>query len=236
MALVNPAVVNYRFLKKPFALPAEFTPVGLVYTQYNVLVVNPAVAEMARVRTVADLVAAAKAAGGKLTYTSAGNGSMGHLATALLCNLAGVSMTHVPYRGDAPAMNDVLAGTVPVMFVSSTTALPHLRSGRLRPLAVSAGARVGDLPEVPTLVESGFPGLLATPWFGLVAPPGMPADLVARLTQALKETVAAADVQQKFQAAALTPTYLPPKDMADWVNRDFALWSKVIGDNGIQPN
>ena len=234
MPLVTPAVPNYHFLNKPFSLPTEFTPIGMVYTQYIVMVVNPAVKEMAEVRTLKDLFALAKADTNKLSYTTAGNGSTGHLTTSLLANLSGVSMVHVPYRGDAPAMNDLLAGTVAVMFGSSTTVLPYIRSGRLRPPAVSSSTRQTELPEVPTLIESGFPAVVAMPWNGLVGPPGMSAELASRLSQAVKETLATPDIQQKFSAAGLTPTYLPPREFTDWVNKDFATWSKVITDNNIQ--
>lgn len=236
MALVNPAALNYRLLGKPFALPAEFTPLGMVYSQYLVVVVNPQAFGMLKVQTLKDLMSVAQEHPGKINFTSAGNGSMGHLATLALCNKAGVQMTHIPYKGDAPAMNDVLAGTVQMMNCSSTTALPHLRSGKLRAIAVSAAARVADLPSVATFAESGFPSIVACAWFGLVAPPGMRAPLVETLTKAVKESVASPDLQQKFQEAGLTPAYLPPKEFADFVNRDFSLWSKVITDNQIRAN
>lgn len=234
MSLVNPAVVNYKFLNRPFVLPGEFTPLGRVHTQYIALVVNPKVAGMQDVHTLKDLLAVAGKASGRLAFTSAGNGSMGHLATLAICNRAGVTMTHVPYRGDAPAISDVLGGTVPVMHASSGTALPHIRSGRLRAISVSSATRAKDLPDVPTIEESGFPGIVATAWSGLVAPSGISAELVDRLTQSLRDTVANPAIQQKLQESVLTPDYLPPREFADFVNRDFALWSKVIADNKIQ--
>lgn len=234
MPLVVPAVLNYRFLNKPFVLPDEFTPLGQIYTQFNVLLVNPAVAEVAGVRSAKDLFEAARAAPGRLSYTSAGNASLGHLTTTLLCSMAGVTMLHVPYRGDAPAVNDVLAGTVPVMFASSTTALPHVRSGKLRAVAVSSAARAAELPEVPTLSESGFAGVSAVPWCGLVAPPGLPAALVSTLAARLQESVAQPAVMQKLHNAGMTPHHLAPQAFADFVNQDYVRWGRVITENGIR--
>lgn len=236
MALVNPAVVNYKLMAKPFSLPSEFAPLGRVYTQYLVVVVNPQAPGMDKVHTLKDLMSLAKEKGGNVSFTSAGNGSMGHLSTLALCNRAGVSMTHVPYKGDAPAINDVLGGTVGLMNSSATTALPHIRSGKLRPIAVSSASRVPDLPDVPTFAESGFTDIVAAAWFGLVAPPNMPAPLVDGLTKALKDSLSTPTIQQKFQDTGVTPAYLPPTEFGEFVNRDFSLWSKVIVDNNIQTN
>ena len=205
----------------------------MTYTQYNVLIVNPQARGMAEVTTVPQLLAVARATPEGLSYTSAGNGSLGHLTVARLTNLTGVRMVHVPYRGAAPAINDVLAGQVPVMFADSTTAGPHIRSGKLRAIAVTSAQRVAELPQVATLIEQGYAGQVVTPWYGLAAPAGTPADIVARLATALKATVAQPEVQDKLRALGLTPQYMPPDEFTAFVNREFEVWSKVIRDNQI---
>jgi len=202
-----------------------------------VLVVNPQVSSVASVRTVADLINVGKATQGTLNYTSAGNGSMGHLTAERVKNLSGMQMQHIAYKGAAPALQDVLAGTVPVMFGDSTTVMPHVRSGRLRALAVTSAARQKDLPDTPTLGESGFAGLVADPMGGLATTPGTPQAVINRLTADLKAVLDKPDVQERLRtSAASIATYMTPRDFATYVNRDFEIWGKVIRDNNIKPN
>ncbi|HSV35079.1 MAG TPA: tripartite tricarboxylate transporter substrate binding protein [Ramlibacter sp.] len=233
VSLVIPAVLNYHFLGKAFSARSDFTPIGLVATQFNVLVVNPAAADMAGVTTVAQLLALAKAKSGQLAYTSAGQGSLGHLTTTRLAQMAGTRMTHVPYRGAQPAMLDVLGGQVPVMLADSATALPHLRSGKLRALAVTSAQRVKDLPDVPTLVEQGYAGMVATPWSGIAAPPGLSPAAQGRLVEALKAALASSVVQDKLLAMGMTPHFMGPADFAALADNDFETYGRVIRDNGI---
>lgn len=235
VSLVIPAVLNYHFLGKPFSARNDFTPIGLVATQFNVLVVNPSATDMAGVTSLAQLLALAKARPGQLSFTSAGQGSLGHLTATRLAQMAGTRMTHVPYRGAQPAMLDVLGGQVPVMLADSATALPHLRSGKLRALAVTSAQRVKELPEVPTLVEQGYPGMVATPWSGIAAPPGLSAAAQARLTEALKAALASPAVQDKLQAMGMTPHFLGPVEFAALADNDFETYGRVIRDNGITP-
>jgi tripartite-type tricarboxylate transporter receptor subunit TctC len=235
VSLVIPAVLNYHFLGKPFSARRDFTLIGLVATQFNVLVLNPAAADMAGVTTVAQLLALAKTHPGKLAYTSAGQGSLGHLTASRLAQLASAQMTHVPYRGAQPAMLDVLGGQVPVMLADSATALPHLRSGKLRALAVTSAQRVKELPDVPTLVEQGYAGMVATPWSGLAATPGLNPAVQARLTEALKAALASPALQEKLQAMGMTPSFLAPGEFAALADNDFETYGKVIRDHGITP-
>ncbi|HSV44893.1 MAG TPA: tripartite tricarboxylate transporter substrate binding protein, partial [Ramlibacter sp.] len=235
VSLVIPAVLNYHFLGKPFSARRDFTPIGLIATQFNVLVVNPAAPDMAGIASVAQLLALAKARPGQLAYTSAGQGSLGHLTTSRLAQLAGTQLLHVPYRGAQPAMLDVLSGQVPVMLADSATALPHLRSGKLRALAVTSAQRVKELPDVPTLVEQGYPGLVATPWSGLAATPGLSPAVQARLTEALKAALASPVLQEKIQAMGMTPHYLGPAEFAALADSDFETYGRVIRDNAITP-
>ena len=235
VSLVIPAVLNYHFLGKTFSARRDFTPIGLIATQFNVLVVNPASPDMAGITTVAQLLALARAKPGQLAYTSAGQGSLGHLTTARLAQTAGAQMLHVPYRGAQPAMLDVLSGQVPVMLADSTTALPHLRAGKLRALAVTSAQRVKDLPDVPTLVEQGWPGMVATPWSGLAATPGLAPAVQARLSDALKAAIATPAVQEKIQAMGMTPHYMNPSEFAALADSDFEVYGRVIRDNAITP-
>lgn len=235
--LVTPTVLNYHFLGQTFDASKDVAPIGMIYLPYNVIAVNPQVTAVAAVRNLADLIAVAKATQGSLNYTSAGNGSMGHLTAERIKNLTGVQMLHIAYKGAGPAVQDVLAGTVPVMFGDSTTVMPHIRSGRLRALVVTSAARQRDMPDTPTLGESGFPGMVADPMGGLATTPGTPPGAISRLTADLKAVLDKPEVQEKLRtSAASIATYMTPRDFAAYVNRDFEIWGKVIRDNNIKPN
>lgn len=235
--LVTPTVLNYHFLGQTFDAARDVAPIGMIYLPYNVVVVNPQVISVASVRTLSDLVNVGKATQGSLNYTSAGNGSMGHLTAERIKNLSGTQMQHIAYKGAGPALQDVLAGTVPVMFGDSTTVMPHVRSGRLRALAVTSAARQKDLPDTPTIAESGFAGMVADPMGGLATTPGTPQAAINRLTADLKAVLERPDVQEKLRSSAASiATYMTPRDFTVYVNRDFEIWGKVIRDNNIKPN
>jgi tripartite-type tricarboxylate transporter receptor subunit TctC len=235
VSLVIPAVLNYHFVGKPFSARRDFTPIGLVATQFNVVLINPAAPDMSGITTVAQLLALAKTRPERLAYTSAGQGSLGHLTMSRLAQQTGGQFTHVPYRGAQPAMLDVLGGRVPVMLADSATALPHLRSGKLRALAITSAQRVRELPDVPTLVEQGFAGMVATPWSGLAATPGLPPAVQARLTEALRATLALPAIQEKIEAMGMTPHYMSPSDFAALADSDYETYGRVIRENGISP-
>jgi tripartite-type tricarboxylate transporter receptor subunit TctC len=235
--LVTPTILNYHFLGQSFDASKDLAPIGMIYMPYNVVAINPQVPVVASVRTMTDLIGVAKAAQGALNYTSAGNGSMGHLTAERIKNLTGVQMQHIAYKGAGPAVQDVLAGTVPVMFGDSTTVLPHIRSGRLRALVVTSAVRQRDMPDTPTLGESGFPGMVADPMGGLATTPGTPPAAINRLTADLKVVLDKADVQEKLRSSAASiATYMTPRNFAAYVNRDFEIWGKVIRDNNIKAN
>lgn len=234
--LVTPTVLNYHFLGQAFDAAKDVAPIGMIYLPYNIIVTNPQVAAVASIRSLSDLVAAARAAPGALNYTSAGNGSMGHLTAERISNTSGIKMQHVAYKGAGPAVQDVLAGIVPVMFGDSTTVLPHVRSGRLRALAVSSASRQRDVPEIPTLGESGYAGMVADPWGGLATTPGTPQAAIDRLSGDLKAVLERPEVIDRLRSSAASiATYMSPRDFAAYANRDFEVWGKVIRDNGIKP-
>jgi len=209
----------------------NFTPVGSVYDLPIVLVVNPQ--SLPEVTGVQGLIAKAKAEGGKLNYTSAGAGSFGHLTTEQLKTIGKFDMQHVPYRGSAPAVTDLIGGQVPAMFSDLVGVLPHIKSGKLRAIAVGSGQRVSLLPDVKTVAEQGFPGFDATSWGGLLAPAGTPKEVIDRMSAELKTALADKEVQQKLQGVGTFAAYRTPEQTGVRMKEDFERWGKVIRDNHI---
>ncbi|BEP66304.1 MULTISPECIES: Bug family tripartite tricarboxylate transporter substrate binding protein [unclassified Variovorax] len=215
----------------PYDIFKNFTPVGTVYDLPIVMVVNPKV--LPGVNGLQDLIAKAKADGGKLNYTTAGAGSFGHLTTEQLKNIGKFEMQHVPYRGSAPAVTDLIGGQVPAMFSDLVAVIPHIRAGTLRPIAVGSGKRVSLLPDVKTVAEQGFPGFDATSWGGLLAPAGTPKDVVERMSAELKKALADKEVGEKLQSVGSFAAYGTPEQTATRMRQDFERWGKVIRDNKI---
>lgn len=215
----------------PYDIFKSFTPVGTVYDLPIVMVVNPKV--LPGVNGLQDLIAKAKAEGGKLNYTTAGAGSFGHLTTEQLKNIGKFEMQHVPYRGSAPAVTDLIGGQVPAMFSDLVAVMPHIRSGALRPIAVGSGQRVSLLPDVKTVAEQGFPGFDATSWGGLLAPAGTPKDVVERMSAELKTALADKEVQDKLEGVGSFAAYRTAEQTGVRMRQDFERWGKVIRDNKI---
>jgi len=215
----------------PYDIFKSFTPVGTVYDLPIVMVVNPKV--LPGVNGLQDLIAKAKAEGGKLNYTTAGAGSFGHLTTEQLKNIGKFEMQHVPYRGSAPAVTDLIGGQVPAMFSDLVAVMPHIRSGTLRAIAVGSGKRVSLLPDVKTVAEQGFPGFDATSWGGLLAPAGTPKDVVERMSAELKTALADKEVQDKLEGVGSFAAYRTAEQTGVRMRQDFERWGKVIRDNKI---
>ncbi|MFL9666922.1 Bug family tripartite tricarboxylate transporter substrate binding protein [Variovorax sp. AB1(2024)] len=209
----------------------NFTPVGSVYDLPIVLVVNPK--SLPDVNGVQDLIAKAKAEGGKLNYTTAGAGSFGHLTTEQLKTIGKFDMQHVPYRGSAPAVTDLIGGQVPAMFSDLVGVLPHIKAGKLRAIAVGSGKRVSLLPDVKTVAEQGFPGFDATSWGGLLAPAGTPKEVIDRMSAELKTALADKQVQEKLESVGSFAAYRTPAQTGARMHEDFERWGKVIRDNHI---
>ncbi|NUT14047.1 MAG: tripartite tricarboxylate transporter substrate binding protein [Cupriavidus sp.] len=226
--LLAPHLIN----RKGYDIFKDFTPIGAAYDLPIVMVVNPQA--MPDVTSLQQYIAKAKARPGALNYTSAGNGSFGHLSTELLKNLGHFDVQHVPYKGSAPAISDLLAGQVPMMFSDMIAALPHIKAGKLRPIAVGSAKRVSFTPEVKTVAEQGFPGFDATAWGGLLAPAGTPREVVTTLSAELKKALADPTVQQKMLGAGTVAAYMPPEQLAARMKADYSKWGKVIQDNGIR--
>jgi tripartite-type tricarboxylate transporter receptor subunit TctC len=221
----NPAVS-----KLPYDAVKDFAPVGMVAVTPNVLVVNDNV----RARSLAEFVALAKAKAKNLSYGSTGTGSATHLTMAYLEQQAGIELVHVPYKGAAPATTDLLGGQVDAMFPSLVTALPHIRAGRLRALAVSAARRSPLLPEVPTVAESGYAQFDSLQWYALCAPAGTPKQIVDRLNRSLNAALTSPEVRDRLgeQAADVLPT--TPAEAADTIRREVAKWTKLVKDSGLK--
>lgn len=208
-----------------------FDPLALIASVPNALVVHPSVPA----KTVAELIALAKKEPGKMSFGSAGVGGANHLSGELFKMLAQVDIMHVPYKGAAPAMTDLLGGHIPMMFDSLPTVLPAAKENRLRVLAVTSRERAPSLPDVPTLDEAGVKGFEATAWFGLYLPANVPAPTKARLEAAMKSVLADADIRQKFEGLGVQPGTVFGNEFKNFVNAEIDKWGDVVKKAGIEP-
>jgi tripartite-type tricarboxylate transporter receptor subunit TctC len=183
---------------------------------------------------VPELVTYAKENSGKLSYGSGGPGSPHHLYAELLKSMTGIDMTHVPYKGSAPALTDVVAGHIPLMFSDTVPSLPLIRAGKVRALGVSSAARLPSAPEIPPLAEAGVPGFDAAGWGMIVAPANTSTEIVARLHAELKTVVALPDVQQQIIGLGMVPVSSPPSEkLQSFVNSEMARWGKIVQQAGL---
>ena len=228
--LVNPAnAINATLYRKlSFNFMRDTLPVGGIMRVPNVMEVNPAVPA----RTVADFIAYAKANPGKINWASSGNGTSVHLSGELFKMMTGVDLTHVPYRGSAPALTDMISGTVQVMFDNMPSSLPHIQAGKLRALAVTTAQRSEALPDVPTVAET-VPGYEASAFFGMSVPKGTPADVVERLNKEINAGLA--DPGMKAKLAELGGMLIPgtPAQFGELVAQETEKWAKVIKAGGV---
>jgi len=231
MLAANALAANVSlFQPAPYQLD-RITPVTQVGRVPVVLAVNA----QSPVNSIGALVAQSKAKPGSIDYATPGNGSTPHLAVELFQRAAGVRVTHVPYKGGAPAMNDVIAGHVQTVAVNALEALPHAKSGKLRVLAVLSEKRSPVFPEVPTIAESGFPGFEASVWYGLVGPAGMPAAVVTRLHQEVQRALAAPDVRERLASAGGEVVPGSSAMFADLLRREQQRYEKLIREANIKP-
>ncbi|MFT3805072.1 MAG: tripartite tricarboxylate transporter substrate binding protein [Burkholderiaceae bacterium] len=217
------------YRKLPYDPIKDFAPVVPVAIVPNLLVVNAEVPA----KNVRELIALARSEPGRLGYASAGSGTSLHLSCELFLRLADVRMLHVPYKGSGPALTDVLSGQVPVMCDSVTSALPHLKSGKLRALGITSTQRSSILPEVPTLDEAGVTGYALDPWFGIFAPAGTPQSIVARVNGAVREMLARPEVRAKLREIGAEPMDMSPAQFRDLVRADADKWRELIRQMGI---
>ena len=209
--------------KLPYDAVKDFTPVGMIGTTPNVLVVNSAL----KVNTVQEFVAYLKANPAKVSYGSAGQGSLTHLSMELFKQAAGSFMVHLPYRGIAPAFTDLLGGQTQAMFPGLAAALPHIRSGRVRPLAVTGLTRHALLKDTPTMIEAGFKGFDAVQWYGVVGPAGLQPAVLKLLNDTLGTALLGADLKDKLAAEAVDPTPMTPEAFGQFIRADIARWTAI---------
>jgi tripartite-type tricarboxylate transporter receptor subunit TctC len=214
----------------PFDFARDFAPVALTTAAPNVLVVHTSVPA----KSVKELIALAKIRPGQLNYASAGTGTAPHLSGELFNAMAGVRMVHIPYKGSPPAVTDLLAGEVALMFSPSSTVLPHVKSGRLRALAVTTAARLPSLPELPTVAESGLKGYETITWFGFVAPAKTPQAIVARLNAEIVKVLALPEVRNPFAIQGIEVIGGTPEQFASYIRDEITKWAKVIRLSGAK--
>ncbi|MDQ6681542.1 MAG: tripartite tricarboxylate transporter substrate binding protein [Pseudomonadota bacterium] len=224
---VNPAL----YPELPYKA-AELAPVTMLATVENVLVVN---AETVPARSLKDLLALAAAKPGTLSYASPGAGSQAHLAGALMELSTGVKLLHVPYRGIAPAVNDLLGGQVSMMFAPFQTVLPHIKSGKLRAIGVASLKRSALMPELPTIAEQGVPKFEAVSWYALMVPAGTPADIIEKLSTATTRALARPDIRDKLTAQGMGAAGGPAAQLAATVQAESVRWAEVIRKQNIKP-
>ena len=230
---INPSL----YPKMPYDAVKNFVPITLVAGVPNVLVINPASAQKYNVNSVLDLVKALKANPGRLNMASSGNGTSIHLAGELFKSMTSTFMLHLPYRGSGPALIDLMAGNVDLMFDNLPSAMPHIRSGRLKALAVTSAARSGALPEVPTIEEVGGPllkGYEASSWFGLLAPAGTAADIASRVQQETAKAMALPAMKERLLSQGAIPSGMTPAEFVRFIAAETNKWAKVVKVSGAK--
>ena len=213
-----------------YDLERDFSPVSLLSLTSFVLVVNPSLP----IRSVKELLKLAKSKPGQLAFASAGNGSPPHLAGELFKSMAGVDIVHVPYRGDAPASTDVLSGHVPMMFMNIVLAMPNVRAGKLRALAVTGSTRAAVIPDVPTIAESGLAGYQVNGWWGILVPKETPAGVVARLSADLASIMRMPEVKERLEREGSEPVGSSPAQFAAHIKAEIGKWTPVVKASGAR--
>jgi tripartite-type tricarboxylate transporter receptor subunit TctC len=223
-------IINPLMGKVAYDTQRDFAPVTLMARAPNALVAHPSLPA----RSVTELIALARAQPGAINYGSGGNGSTPHLSAALFAAMAGVTLTHVPYKGTAPATADLIGGQVQIAFLGIPAVLPHAKSGKLRVLAVTGLRRSPELPDVPTVDESGIPGYEVNPWYGLLAPAGTPREIVARLAADTTQIVRTADMRETLAAQGAEAAGGTPEEYSAVIRADAATWARVIEHAGLR--
>lgn len=223
---INPSL----FKNLGYSLSKDFAPISQLTSGPLVIVANPGLPA----NNVAELIALAKSKPGELNFASSGNGQSTHLSAELFASMAGVKMNHIPYKGSAPALTDTMGGQTQLMFDTMLSAMPHVKAGKLKALAVTSSTRSPVAPDVPTVAESGLPGYEAIAWNGLLAPAGTPPDVVARLNAELKKVLASPDVKDKFEAQGFAASWNTPADFSRFMTAEVEKWGKVVKISGAK--
>ncbi|MSQ88132.1 MAG: tripartite tricarboxylate transporter substrate binding protein [Betaproteobacteria bacterium] len=222
---VNPSVYKLNF--DPVG---DITPIIQLSQGPLLVVANPALP----VKTIKELIALAKAKPGAVNFASSGQGSVIHLATELFDSMAGSKMNHIPYKGTGPALTDTISGQTNVLFSSTAAAMPHVKSGRLRAIAVTTAKRIPALPEIPTIAESGLPGYDVTLWHGLIGPKGLPRTIVERINGDVTKALTLKETADQLQNDGVAPAGGTPEQFAAQIKMEIGIWRKVAADAGVK--
>ena len=227
---ITSAINVSLFPKLPFDFAKDFEPVALFANVPNILVVHPSVPA----KTVKELIDYARAQPGKLSYASSGAGTSIHLSAELFKMLANVDMVHIPYKGSGPAMTDMIGGQVQVMFDNMPSALPHVKAGKLRALAVTSAQRSPSAADVPTMNEAGVAGFDVQSWFGLVAPKGTPKEIIARVNAEAVKALGSADIKERFLDLGAVPGPMSPEAFGEYIRAEIIRWGEVVKASGAK--
>lgn len=230
MVLAAHAINASLYPKLPYDTRKDFTPVSLVANLPLLACASPSL----KAGSIAELIAQAKANPGSISYGSAGNGNTSHLAVEYFSSVAGIKLTHVPYKGSAPMVNAMLAGEVQLSFDSASTSLPHVQSGRLRGLAVTGDSRLPMIADVPTMQEAGVPGFVVNGWYALLAPAGTPAPIVERFSREVAAVAQLPEVRSQLQAGGYQLVGSTPEALGRHIDAELARWAKVVKESGAR--
>ena len=229
----TPHVISpWLYKTLPYDALKDFAPVARVASGPYALVVHPQL----KVGSVIELIAAARAQPGEIDYASSGNGSAQHLVTAMFASLAGIRLNHVPYKGSGPAIQDLVSGQVKLSFAGIPNVIAHVRSGRLRILAVTTATRWPELPDTPTVAEAGVAGYEAALWVALLAPAATPANIVQRLYAETGNALKDPEMQQSLRAAGIAPSLLEPQELGAFLRAEYEKWGRVVRETGATIN
>ncbi len=223
---INPSL----FSKLNYSITRDFAPISQLTSGPLVIVASPTLAA----NNVKELIALAKSRPGALNFASSGNGQSTHLSAELFSAMAGVKMNHVPYKGSAPALTDVMSGQADLMFDTMLSSMPFVKSGKLKAIAVTSSERSPSAPDIPTIAESGLPGYEAIAWNGILAPAGTPREIVERLNTELKKVLQSPDVKQRFDAQGFAAQWNSPQDFGRFLNAEVDKWAKVVKASGAK--
>ncbi len=231
LGAVHHTIAESLYTRLTYSLEKDFVPITVLAYVPNVVVMHP---KHANITSIKELIAYAKANPGKLNYGSAGNGTTHHLAGELFKTMAGVNLTHVPYGGAGPMMKDLLGGQVDMAFDGMSTSAPHIKSGRLKPLAVTTEKRSFLDPSVPTMQEAGLPGYIVTTWYALWAPKGTPKDALDGMYRETVKAMQSEELKKVWEAQGATVGGEPPAEFAKLIHSEIAKWAKVVKDSGAK--
>ena len=230
MGLSTLAINSALYKKVPYDPVRDFAPITQAVSSASIIVVHPSVP----VKSVKELISFARARAGQLNYASAGVGTYPHMTMALFLSMAQLKMEHIPYKGTGPAMIDMIAGQVSTMAATILTGMPHIRSGRLRPLGITSVARSPIVPEIPTVAEAGLPGFESVQWYGMLAPARTPKEIVTRLHAEMTRILQQPDIKERFAGDGADPVGNTPEEFARYIQSELIKWAKVAREAGIK--